>query len=171
MALKKYFLYIMKYRFLGILFFFGSWVWVNAQEFENQGDILQFQIDYGYYTPFGDMKDRFGGNFILNSGFEWQHRSNFTFGLHAGILFGNDVKEDVLTNFRTAEGFILGVDNAIADVVLRERGFRINGSVGRVFCLGACTPEIRDQGEPLCWPAAAQHKDSGQHASSTLCTR
>ena len=57
--------------------------------------------------------------------------------LKGNNLFGNTVKEDVLSNLRDSDGFILGSVGAgeatYAEVLLRERGFYAGGHVGKLF--------------------------------------
>ena len=51
------------------------------------------------------------------------------------FMFGNTVKQDVLSNLRTPQGFIIGNDRAPAQVFLRERGYFIGPYVGKIFRL------------------------------------
>ena len=54
-------------------------------------------------------------------------------GLKFFYMFGSDVKQDVLSNLRTPEGFIIGNDRAPAEVFLRERGYFVGLYAGKIF--------------------------------------
>jgi hypothetical protein len=99
----------------------------------NDGDILYSGIAYGINLPGGDLKDRYGSNlqFALFS----QHitKSNFFYGFDFTFLFGDKVKEDVLANFRTPEGYFLGSSGVGTDVFLRQRGLTLTGMFGKII--------------------------------------
>ena len=98
-------------------------------------------FEFGYQAPSSDMNDRFGNNFNLGSQFEvLQTKSLWHAGFKFYFLFGSTVKEDVLSNLRTTEGFIIGNDRAPALVSLRERGFFLGPYIGKIFNLGERHP-------------------------------
>jgi len=119
--------------FIFILLFITS---LDAQSFERRGNepgVLLATIYYGAFTPGGDLADRFGNSFDLGVSSEYiTAKTNFIFGGGGSIIFGTDVKEDVLANFRNSDGNIL-TDAGIADVVLRERGFQGRVYGGKLF--------------------------------------
>lgn len=93
-------------------------------------------FEYGGQIPLFDMRDRFGANFNVGSQYEMLHLTNgWLAGIKGYYLFGNDVKEDVLTILRTEHGEIIGNDGAPANVFLRQRGFYIGPYIGKLFVL------------------------------------
>jgi hypothetical protein len=99
------------------------------------GSILDFGIGLGMNLPVGDLKDRFGQNMNFTLAGDFITRKNWV--LNGGLIyiFGDQVKEDVLAPFRTSTGVILGDDNQIADIFLRQRGFYMGIGGGRLFQL------------------------------------
>ena len=78
---------------------------------------------YGIDIPMADMADRFGTNFRATFSVElYNARFNGTYGIEGGILFGDNVNEDVLAASRLDNGRILGSNGSLADVFLRQRG-------------------------------------------------
>jgi hypothetical protein len=97
------------------------------------GSILNLGIGLGMNLPAGDLKDRYGQNMNFTLSGDFITRKNWV--LNGGLiyLFGDQVKEDVLAPFRTSTGVILGDDNQIADIFLRQRGFYMGLGGGRLF--------------------------------------
>lgn len=97
------------------------------------GTILNLGIGLGMNLPAGDLKDRFGQNMNFTLAGDFITRKNWV--LNGGLiyLFGDQVREDVLAPFRTSTGVILGDDNQIADIFLRQRGFYMGIGGGRLF--------------------------------------
>lgn len=99
---------------------------VNSMRF------LEFR--YGFHTPFGDMKDRFGANNDFGISFENVGiKSKILFGVEGIFMFGNAVKEDVVASLRAYDGSIIGIDGRAGDVNLKERGFYIGLNAGKIF--------------------------------------
>ncbi|MBK7870546.1 MAG: hypothetical protein IPJ74_07625 [Saprospiraceae bacterium] len=102
----------------------------------NKGNGLLFSVGLGAQLPGGDLTDRFGPNLNVGGSLDFiTQESNFIFGFNGYYLFGTDIKEDVIAALRTPEGQIIGNDKSYADIQLRERGFYIGGSVGKLFTL------------------------------------
>ena len=104
----------------------------NTENFMNIG-MTNLSFGYGIEFPFGDMKDRFSKNLKFTLGAERVTQSNWIFGLEFSYMFGDTVKEDVLSNLRLSNGEILGSDNAYADVFTRERGLFLGVNVGKIL--------------------------------------
>ena len=101
---------------------------------QNTAAAIDFQITYGVSFSGGKLKERFGQSFILGFGSEYiTKNSSFTFGIHGSFQFGNTVKEDVLASLRTSNGQILGTNSQYADVFLRQRGWLVGISFGKIF--------------------------------------
>ena len=109
---------------------------VGAQNYERRGNessVLLANIYYGAFTAGGDLKDRFGTNFDLGIGAEYiTAKSNFIVGASTSIIFGTEVKEDVLANLRNSSGAILTAEG-ISDVTLRQRGLQARVYGGKLF--------------------------------------
>lgn len=99
-------------------------------------DILLPRLSYGVDFPFSDFKTRFGSHFDLAFDLGYLTKNNLYFQAGYGFLFGNGVKEDVLSNLRTIEGGIIGRDMQFADVQLRMRGSQFSLQAGYLFAFG-----------------------------------
>lgn len=134
----------MKKTTLYLLFSFGMAVWAGAQKFpehppedaRNEGPAILFHLGAGMHLPGGDLADRFGRDASLGGGLELITANNFLLGVEGHYLFGQKVKEDPLAILRTPEGDIIGNDQFIADLSLRERGFYLGGMIGKLVPLG-----------------------------------
>jgi hypothetical protein len=130
-------------RFLPVvLYFFLFLCSAGGQNVElNKGNAFVFQIAYGFQWPAADLADRYGVNNRVGLGTEFiTEKSNLIFGFESTYLFGNQVKTDVLANLRTAEGFLIGNDRAIADILLKQRGFYFGTMAGKLFPLSLKEP-------------------------------
>ncbi len=107
----------------------------DKTSFMNIG-MTNFSFGYGIEFPFGDLSDRFGRNLKFTVGAERLTGSNYIFGLEFSYMFGDDVKEDVLTNLKLSNGQILGADNSYAEVFTRERGVFLGANFGKLFPFG-----------------------------------
>lgn len=95
--------------------------------------MTNLSFGYGIEVPFGDMSDRFSRNLKFTLGAERITKSNWIYGLEFAYMFGDTVKEDVLSNLRLANNEILGADNAYADAFTRERGVFIGLNFGKLI--------------------------------------
>lgn len=112
----------------------------GQRSYNNKYTVLTLNFTYGTHSPGGDLSNRFGNNFSIGGGLDLiTEKKNFIFGLKGNNLFGNTVKEDVLSSLRDSDGFILGSIGAgqatYAEVFLRERGFYTGGHFGKLFSL------------------------------------
>ena len=109
---------------------------VYAQEQATTAFRSHLSFEYGGQIPLVDMADRFGSNFNLGSQFEILHTKNrWLLGVKGYYLFGNTVREDVISILRTPEQEIIGNDGAPATIALRERGFFIGPYLGKLIVL------------------------------------
>jgi len=97
------------------------------------GAILGFGIGIGANFAAGDLKDRYGNNLNFSINSEYITKNNWLINGEFLFLFGDNVKEDVLAPYRTPNGTILGDDNQIADIFLRERGLFLGIGLGKLF--------------------------------------
>jgi len=120
---------------VAIFFLLPSFSFAQRKLKLNEGNAILANFSYGYQFPLADLKDRFGNSGVLHIGSEYWTADNWIIGVESSFLFGNIVKEDILANLRTAEGFIIANDRTVADVQLRERGIYVGGVVGKLFSL------------------------------------
>lgn len=107
-------------------------------EARNTGTAILVDFSYGFHLPGGDLQQRFGFNLSPSLQVDLLSAAqNWLFSIQGSFQFGNEVKTDVLANLRTAEGFIIANDRSVADIQLRERGFYLGFSIGKLINLGA----------------------------------
>ncbi|PHN07611.1 hypothetical protein [Flavilitoribacter nigricans] len=127
------------YRYLTtiiFLIFFSGGLRAQVNEARNSGSALLLNFSYGLHLPGADLQERFGLNF--SPGVEVSYitdQKNWILSLQSSFQFGSEVKNDVLAGLRTAEGFIIANDRAVADIQLRERGFYLGLGIGKLIGL------------------------------------
>lgn len=123
------------YKYLTCLCFMLLYTSVCAQSGKgNDGRVLLLNFNYASQLPAGDLSDRFGANLYLGSGLEIiTAKKNYIFGIDGGVIFGNNVKEDVIATLRNSDGFIVAGLNGPVNVALRERGLYLGALVGKIF--------------------------------------
>lgn len=92
-------------------------------------------IHYGGEIPTGILAERFGAGFSIGLSPVYMSSKQWLFGIDAKVLFGGEVKEDVLANLRTATGEIIGQDRSFGIVSLNQRGYFIGGTIGKIIPL------------------------------------
>jgi len=103
----------------------------------NEGNAWLVQVGYGFHTPGGDLKERFGNSLSPSIAVEWiQGGRNWLIGVDAAFFFGQTVKEDVLAPLRTRDGRIIGNDRQFADIQLRQRAYFAGLHLGKHIGLG-----------------------------------
>lgn len=125
---------------IGVIPFIPLFIFAQTSSL-NTGNAWVGELSYGFQTPSGDLSARFGSNFSLGAGFQWMSKeSNWLIGIQGQFLFGQRVKEDVLSPLRTAEGFLIGNDRDPADIQLRERGGYLGLQIGKLVSLDQNNP-------------------------------
>lgn len=114
-----------------------------AQEPRNVGAAFLFHVNAGFHLPGGDLADRFGQDASVGGGLEYITANNFILGFEGHYLFGQKVKEDPLSIIRTPEGDIIGTDQYLAEVFLRQRGYYVGAMIGKMFPIGKKRSGIR----------------------------
>jgi hypothetical protein len=125
----KYFLFI---------FLLGIFIKSEAQDEVSKpidGTILDLGFGFGGITPLGKLQERYGSSLNFSLGGDYISTKNWIVNSEFIYLFGDQVKEDVLAPFRTSSGVILGDDEQIADVFLRQRGLYLGLGGGKLFPL------------------------------------
>lgn len=101
----------------------------------DKGILLNF--GYGAVVPAGDLAERFGNGFSVEVAVDYTGKeSPWIFGVMGQYIFGNDVKEDVLTGIRLRSGVVVGNQRAAADLQLRMRGYFAGVRVARILAFG-----------------------------------
>lgn len=95
--------------------------------------ILMVGVHFSGQLPQKDLVQRYGPNFSAGGTFTWKTKHNILFGVEGSYFFGKNVKEDVLTNLRTSDGFIIDNEGYPGDIRLTERGWNFYANVGKLF--------------------------------------
>ncbi len=133
---KKYILLI----FAGLLFFTSNKL--SAQIKDSTINIWQFEINYSFQFPGGDMAERFGPNSTVGAGLTYKTKLNYTFGFEVGYLFGSDIKDGttILDALKTETGQIINEYGEYGSILLSERGFYSGVKFGKLFPILAPNP-------------------------------
>lgn len=91
------------------------------------GIIIDFS--YGVQLPFADMNENFVYNFSLGGKLQYIFSNNLSLGLVGDYQFADEVKQDILSNLREEEGFLIDRFGQLSDVQLGQRGFFLGASV------------------------------------------
>ncbi len=107
---------------LASVFLFSTSVMGQKYE-ERNADFWGVSFAYGLDFSAGDLSDRFGQHFHASMGIDiFKLKWNAMLRIEGSIMFGSNVKEDVISVYRAQNGAILGNDGAYADIFLRQRG-------------------------------------------------
>lgn len=103
---------------------------------QNSGDALLLTINYGNQFPQKDLQARFGKNLSVGFNFEYMTaKQNLIFGLQSSLIFGNEVRENVLAPLQNESGTIYNNNFFTSNVDLRQRGFYSGVYLGKLFGL------------------------------------
>jgi hypothetical protein len=97
-------------------------------------------VHFGGQLPFGDLSQRFGPSLNAGGSFMLKTKKNWIFGADYNYFFGRNVKEDVLSQLKNSDGFMIDNEGYPADVRVTERGMGIHLFAGRVFRLSKNNP-------------------------------
>lgn len=127
-------------KVFGLIAFAGIWAQpalrAQTQVFtSNEGPVLALPLTYAIQWPGGDLADRFGSNFNTGTGLQLFLKSNWMMEVEGQLLFGQSVIPDVLAPLRSPEGYIFADDGGPANIALRERGFWLGASIGKLIPL------------------------------------
>jgi len=122
---------------LKLTLFFTLLFSISIQSFgQNNGGALLLTISYGNQSPQKDLKERFGNNLTVGFNLEYlTDKQNLIFGAQSSLIFGNIVKENVLSALQTEGGIIYNNTFSTATVDLRQRGTYSGLYVGKLFGL------------------------------------
>ncbi|MBK6666920.1 MAG: hypothetical protein IPG48_12465 [Saprospiraceae bacterium] len=99
------------------------------------GSIIVFGGGMGLNIPLADLKERYGSNLNFSVGGDYILANNWIFSTEFMYFFGDKVKEDVLASYRTSNGTLLGDDEQLADVFLKQRGVFLGLGFGKLLPL------------------------------------
>ncbi|MBA2611269.1 MAG: hypothetical protein H0U95_04805 [Bacteroidetes bacterium] len=90
-------------------------------------------IHLGGHIPAGDLAQRFGPDLNLGGAFMLKTKRNWLFGVESNYFFGRNVRENVLTQLRNADGAIVDNEGFPADLRITERGVGIHLTGGKIL--------------------------------------
>lgn len=96
-------------------------------------NVPMITVNFSGQKPYGDLAKRFGENLCVGGSFLFKHRKSWIIGVEGAYFFGKNVKEDVLTQMRTSDGFMIDNEGFPGDLRVTERGFNSYVIVGKVF--------------------------------------
>lgn len=124
-------------RYLLVLFcllYFKS----NAQKSTNIKDTLinarLLSGAYTYQIPAADFAKRFGAGSSIECSFLFKFGNNFLIGASGSFLFSGNIQEDtILDALKTTSGNFISSNGIYSSIVLNERGYIIQGKIGKIF--------------------------------------
>ncbi|MEX1192878.1 MAG: hypothetical protein WEA99_12965 [Brumimicrobium sp.] len=91
-------------------------------------------VQYGPNLTGGDLADRYGLTHALGGIAGYKTKRNWIFALDGNFLFGKDVKIDgLMNNLYDDKDQISNTSGAPSIVLLFNRGFHVNGVIGKIF--------------------------------------
>ena len=119
-----------------------SFSWAQDNVRDSVVGITTVDLSYAFHEPDGDLADRFGNNSMLCMGVTRKNDDNWTVGGEIWFMFGGTLKPeaDVLADFRTANGDVIGTTGLPSDIQMFQRGFAASLQFGKVFPLFGPNP-------------------------------
>ncbi len=90
-------------------------------------------VHYSYQIPGGDLSRRFGNNNSLGASFMIKDRKNWLYGIEGSFLFGSDVNEDPIAQYRVENNEVISEKGTYAYIAMMERGFYFKGNFGKII--------------------------------------
>lgn len=114
-------------------FLFASF-FTKAQHNATKGVALLANFNYGIGKPGKDLAVRFGMSSAAGVGVEMLgNKTNLIIGADFSYFFSKKVNEDPLIKLVNYDTYIYGNDKGLSSYLLRERGFVMQGYVGKLF--------------------------------------
>lgn len=124
----------MKILVVLVALFFTNLIFTQRNVTDETIGTPYISIQYGANLTGGDLADRYGFTNSLGSTAGYKTSKNWIFALDGNFLFGNDVRMDgLLDNLRDDQGEITNTSGGPSIVLLFNRGFHVNGIIGKVF--------------------------------------
>ena len=106
----------------------------KAQHNASKGIALLANFNYGVAKPSKDLAVRFGMSSATGIGIELLgNKTNLIVGADFSYFFSKKVNEDPLAKLVNYDTYIYGNDKGLSSYLLRERGFIMQGYVGKLF--------------------------------------
>ena len=96
---------------------------------------VMIDLAYGMQLPEGDMKTNFNYNYNIGSRVSYLTGTNWIFGVGGAWLFSDNIKTDVLAPLRIENGLLIERTGRMGLTQLGERGFTVNGEIGKLIPL------------------------------------
>lgn len=90
-------------------------------------------VHFGTQLPYADLAKRFGPNLNAGGALAYKTSGNWLFGIESGYFFGSNVREDVLSQLRNEDGFVVDNEGYPADLRVTERGAGVHLFAGKVL--------------------------------------
>lgn len=123
----------LKYLFLLLLIPYVSTVYGQYKKLTGNPTGVLVQLDYGLEVPTGVFSERFGSGFSVGLSPVYITEKQWLFGIESKYFFGGEIKEDVVANLRTSDGYLLTQDKNIGEASLNQRAFYLGASIGKVI--------------------------------------
>lgn len=134
----------MRKVFIPLLLLFGISLHLSAQQ---QKDIMKdpipvamFQATYAFHLPGMDNKDLYGISHNVGGGFVFKTENHWIWTANANFIYGTKMNIDRVGIFgegiTTDVGEIIGGAGSYTTLEINQRGFHIQGELGRLFPFG-----------------------------------
>lgn len=102
-------------------------------------NFFAFHSEFGYQFPGGDLKKRYGANYMIGGGSIYKFKNNWLIGGEINYLFGPNLRETgILDSLKTSKGYLIDGNGGQAEIYVSERGFNFFGKLGKTFpCFGS----------------------------------
>lgn len=97
-------------------------------------------LSYGYQMPAADLAKRFYANNSVGLNVSYITSKHWLWGMEGQYLFNDEIKEDVLSNYRTLNGGIIDKFGNPQNIFMFERGFYIGARVAKIFKVAKKNP-------------------------------
>ena len=102
--------------------------------------VAMFQATYAFHIPGLDTKDLYGVSHNVGGGFTYKTESGWLFTLNGNYIYGPKVKGDRIEilgeGITTNAGEIIGSVGNVSLLEFNQRGFHLQGEVGKLFPYG-----------------------------------
>ncbi len=128
-----------------VLFVFILFAWEQAQSQISLADSIVsvplIDMSYGFQIPGGDLSERFGNNSNMALSVYYKTKKNWLYGVGASFLFSSNVKDQgPIETYLDDDGIPLGLSGLPADIFFYQRGFTLEGKIGKLFSAGINNP-------------------------------
>jgi hypothetical protein len=104
------------------------------QSYDNEGRAIKLGFHLGFMQPGHDLKERYGAFNAIGVEADYHFKeSPWALGFGFAHTFGQNVKDDVVSNLRDSNGEIIGLNKAYTAFVIRQRGWHFFAKIDRIF--------------------------------------